>query len=438
MISKYLKKIKINKEYYALFNSFMMDVIYCTKEEVENIYTENYDCFSKKEIQKLCDAGILIRDASLDKKAFDIVKNNVINNTRDFVSLMYLIPTSMCNLCCKYCFIGDICNDSGSVMSDEILYKALNEFSQHLKKKKINQGQIIFYGGEPLMNMNVIRKTVDFIKQNNLNILLSMVSNATLIDEEIAKYLVKNNIAIGISIDGPKDINDKNRIFKTNAELSVYDDIIDKIKILKDNNVNFGLSITLTNDILQNKMEFINWLKNLDVKNICFNLMHFTKRTEQWNDYYRKATEFLFLVKKKLPDVYEDRLNRKYVVFYNQNFKYSDCAAVGANQICVAPDGNVTICHGYWNNKRHGCGNIVDGLDNIISSEEYKSWNNNLTINKKTCKKCTAISICGGGCAMQAETLFDNTRSIDKAFCIHTKKVLKNLLINDFKNIYKL
>ena len=173
-----------------------------------------------------------------------MVRSNVIANTKDFVSLMYIIPTSECNLKCKYCFIGDICNDRSSIMSDEILYKALNEFSMHLKSKHIEQGQIIFYGGEPLMGMPIIYKAVDYIKQNKLNILLSMVSNATLINDELAQFLKLNDISIGISIDGPKSINDKNRIFKVDVGSSVYDRIIDKIEILKKYQVNFGLSIT--------------------------------------------------------------------------------------------------------------------------------------------------------------------------------------------------
>lgn len=54
----------------------------------------------------------------------------------------------------------------------------------------------------------------------------------------------------------------------------------------------------------------------------------------------------------------EDRIKRKYYALYERDFKYSDCVARGGNQISIKPNGDITICHGYWNSKENEIGNI--------------------------------------------------------------------------------
>lgn len=61
------------------------------------------------------------------------------------------------------------------------------------------------------------------------------------------KYLAENNVEVGISIDGPKNLNDKNRIYRSSSK-SVYDEVIEKFPKLEINNCKFGLSITVSQD----------------------------------------------------------------------------------------------------------------------------------------------------------------------------------------------
>lgn len=438
MISKYLRKIYLKRNLYAVFNSLMMDVLYCTKQELKDIMDEKYEMFSETEKHVLYDYGIWIRDKNIDQVAMQKVRDEVLKNTNKQLSLMYLIPCNYCNLKCRYCFIGKIESDrKKEIMNDSILYCSLQEFSKHLKNKKIKQGQIIFYGAEPLMGFEVIKKTCKYIEQNNLNIQLSIITNATLLNDEVVAFLTQNNISIGISIDGPKRINDKNRIFQSGKE-SVYDCVIDKIELLKKYNANFGLSITITDEILKEKKMFLEWLGSVQVNNISYNLMHYTEKNDNWRNYYKEASKFLIESSKILPQISEDRINRKVKVFNEGYFKYSDCAAIGGNQICVGVDGNVSICHGFWNNKKYSCGNILDGLDNIFETNTYRNWNTNLTINKTKCQNCPAISICGGGCAMQSEVLFGDSYNVDETFCIYTKTLLKYILLNQLNYVDKI
>ena len=403
--------------------------IYVNKKQCDNIFNGKISQLSSSEKKALIKAGIFIKNEKIDDKIKSILKDAHDKTAKEKITIMYIIPTNSCNLKCTYCFIGKL-NDKQIKMEKDIALDAVDKFNNHLEKIG-EKGTIFFYGAEPLLNFELIRDTVSYAKSKKYNIDFAMVSNGILITEEIADFIKNNNIALGISIDGPKEITDKNRIFKGNST-SVYDMVINKIKMLKSRNVDFGLSITIAPVFLENEEYFLNWILNLDVQNINYNLLHFTYKTDEWKNYYKKATDFIYKSNNLLFEkgFNEDRINRKYEAFYNRFFKFSDCGAIGGNQITICPNGDIEICHGYWNRKDKKLPNIkhITDLSELFKEKEYKKWAANITLNKKKCLSCSAIYICGGGCAMQAKDLFGTEKTIDKPFCIHTKKILKILL----------
>ena len=108
---------------------------------------------------------------------------------------------------------------------------------------------------------------------------------------------------------------------------------------------------------------------------------------------------------------------------------------MGANQITVCPNGDIEICHGYWNKEKHALPNInsLNDLSELFDLADFKKWKTYLPIFKSKCLKCPAIYLCGGGCAMQSNDLFGDPNNIDKAFCIYSKKMLKYIM----KEIYQ-
>ena len=429
MISKYANKIKIKKDVYAIFNSLVMLPIFVNEKQCANILNGNIDNLTNEEKTEFIKAGIIIENKEIDNQLLNTLKSAREQYMKEHITIMYIIPTNTCNLRCKYCFIGKL-NDKPIKMEESTLIKAIEMFNSHLEKIG-EKGTIFLYGAEPLLNFDLIKLGVLYVKKQNYNIQFSMVSNGILITEEIANYKKNNNISLGISIDGPKEITDENRIFKSNNK-SVYDAVLNKIELLKEKNVDFGLSITIAPIFLENEDYFLNWISKLGVYNISYNLLHFTTKTDEWKEYYKKATKFIYKSNKKLFDqgFNEDRINRKYDSFYNRIFKFSDCGAIGGNQITVCPNGDIEICHGYWNYKRKILPNInqIQSFSDLFDNPEYIKWSNNITLNKKKCLRCPTIYICGGGCAMQAKDLFGNEKEIDKPFCIYTKGMLKNIL----------
>lgn len=431
MLSKYAHKMYLKKDLYAVFNNLLLEPLFVNTEEMKKIFSNNIDSFSETEKKQLYDKCIYIHNKEQDKVALKTIRNMIESHTRNKITMMYIIPNNNCNLKCKYCFLGQL-NEQPKYMSEETAYNAIIKFVEHLKKINADKGQIIFYGAEPLINFDIIKYITLLVEKLKFPIDVIMVSNATLLDEEKMNFIKEHNVSLGISIDGTKEINDENRIFKGDNS-SVYDIVMKKLKELDDKGIPYGLSITISEETLDNLKVFKKWLKDNNFKDINYNPLQYSNKNSNWKKYYNRIGKEIFNLNQELfpLGVNEDRISRKYKSFYNRDFKYSDCGAVGANQICISPNGDINICHGYWNKQEQVLGNINNmSFNEIFKTDMYNLWHNNLTINKKKCINCPAIFTCGGGCGMEAQDLFGKVTDIDLPFCKYTKDVQRRMLLD--------
>ena len=267
-LSKFFHFKQIEDDLYAIYNSLIMDVIYLNKKQLDDVKKFNVN---EEDMKLLKNTGVYVDSLSKDKEALDLVKKRY-DKVCGKVNIMYLIMSTSCNLGCKYCFIENcqFNNKKETNMNEKTALTALKKYDNYLKKNN-NRGSIIFYGGEPLVNWKVIKKVILEAKAMKSPIDFSMVTNATLLDEEKIKFLASNNVEIGISIDGPKSLNDKNRVYR-NCQKSVYDEVIKKFPMLKAQKTKFGLSITVSNDFLDKQDEVLDWLVKLNIKSIFYNL----------------------------------------------------------------------------------------------------------------------------------------------------------------------
>lgn len=435
--SKFFKWVKTGDKY-AIFNTLVMDVLYVDRTELEQIVNGN---FYKLDIDILKQAGILVESYDKDERALECLKAQYESNSKK-IAIMYLILSSGCNLGCKYCFIenNEHNNFCESNMSLEVLDVAVKKYIEYIKTEKIEKPLILFYGGEPTLNFEAIKETIRIVKESNVYVDYSIVTNGTLLSEQNIKFFVDNNIEIGISIDGPKNINDFNRVFRNSAE-SVYDTVCNNIDLLKKHNARFGLSMTISDYFLEHQKEIFEWVKKMGVNNIFYNLFHFTYNESKniWEKYYNGACEFLINSHKVLSiyNIHDGRINRKIESLGEKKFKFGDCAAIGANQITVKPNGDVCVCHAHLKTDEFVLGNIVNmDMETVINSDEFDFWVHRTPIYNPKCLSCESLFLCGGGCPTQSEALFGSRDALDIPFCIHTKKTLEWLLKEGHKSTY--
>lgn len=126
--------------------------------------------------------------------------------------------TGKCNLRCKYCIYNDFYEGNRNFNTNNISFetakKAIDYVYAHSDHKKL---AITFYGGEPLLNFEVMKECIDYSLDNikNENLLFSFTTNLTLMTKEIAEYIAQvPNMSIVLSVDGPEEIQDRSRVYK--------------------------------------------------------------------------------------------------------------------------------------------------------------------------------------------------------------------------------
>lgn len=144
----------------------------------------------------------------------------LINNRIEGLTLQI---TQKCNMRCSYCSFT--CGDnihgrshSSNSMSYETAISAIDFYYQHsIDSKLIN---IAFYGGEPLLEFEKIRRIIKYAKEKfeGKDISFNITTNAILLTPEKLRFLDANNVNIMISIDGPANVQNKSRKLAGNGE----------------------------------------------------------------------------------------------------------------------------------------------------------------------------------------------------------------------------
>lgn len=140
--------------------------------------------------------------------------------------------TEKCNLRCKYCIYNESHPEYRAFghknMDWEVAKKAVDFLKAHSQNS--DERHIGFYGGEPLINYDLIKKTTDYANKLFDKMIYSMTTNATLMNEEIADYIMKNKFNIIVSLDGYKELHNKNRLFVSGE--GSFENTIRGLKIL--------------------------------------------------------------------------------------------------------------------------------------------------------------------------------------------------------------
>jgi uncharacterized protein len=359
--------------------------------------------------------------------------------------IAYFILAESCNLCCKYCFerAPQARESGGLLMTEEV---ALSAIAFWERTQELGQGQpdhvatedserdLIFYGGEPLLNYPVLRRVMEEVKSRQAQgprfwreVKASVVTNGTLLTTEIASELHRLGVSIGISIDGPGDITDSNRL--TSDGGSAFGRISQGIEACKEAGVGFGLSVTLSDEVVSNFRRVIDFIKQTGPMSLGFNILMGGPK-ERADEYNEKAAQFLIdaFCEFREDGLYEDRMMRKVNTFVKSEVYPFDCGACGGNQLVFAPSGQVGICHGYLQDKRYFPTTVADRDFDPSLDGVFQEWAKRTPLNMSECQDCPALGICGGGCPMNADKNRGSIWALDERFCVHAKKTLEWLV----------
>lgn len=360
------------------------------------------------------------------------------------MSALFLVLTHDCNLKCKYCFIPrSFKKDEKPMMTPEIAKKGIDLWLQHIgndPQKENRYYSIIFYGGEPLLNLRTLLATLEYIKKlqrknkilrNNLQILAD--TNGTLINKEIAQLFKEYNIKANISLDGPKAYHDHYRIDEQGR--GSFKKVTKAIKLLQSEGVGVCVSTNVTPYNLKQISNFPRFFLKYKIKEVgfitlCGQILYSLKPRMRISEYYTQAAKKIIdsFLQTKRERIYEYRIEEKIQAFFDGRFFPIDCAGYGA-QLVIQPDGMISNCPA---SAKYHIKNINECNKNfrIWKNSSVKKWRKRLPLYNSKCLNCKAISICGGGCPWNTEELKGNILKRDIATCIFSKKFFKFLIWN--------
>lgn len=354
-----------------------------------------------------------VADALTEFRALDIINEGGVPQPGKVprieqlpLSTIVLNVNTGCNLSCSYCYKEDLTTPAHGERMDFATARQSIELllEQARERRSID---VVFFGGEPLTNMALIRQVVDYtearVAECGKRVNFSLTTNGTLLTEDIIAYLDGHRFGVSISMDGPRAYHDRNR--KTVGGKGTYDVILPKVKRLLASYRSrpVGARVTLTHGVtdlvaihrhLHDELGFfeVGYAPVTSGDISAFNLtqeeLHavFAGMKVLGREYLAAAlaggNNGFANMHQLLSDLYEGRR------------KSLPCGA-GIGMLAVDKGGDLHLCHRFTGSELPTFGNVASGID---QPQLVDFLTKAADQTDRGCATCRIRSICAGGC----------------------------------------
>ena len=356
------------------------------------------DCI--EDVKSLENAGKLYTPDTYEGMAFDFKNRNTV------IKALCLHVAHTCNLNCSYCFASQgKYHGERALMSFEVGKRALDFLIENSGTR--HNLEVDFFGGEPLMNWNVVKELVAYArvqeKIHNKNFRFTLTTNGVLVDDEVIDFCNKEMSNVVLSLDGRPEVHDRLRVDYMGR--GSYDLIVPKFQefVKRRGGKNYYMRGTFTHN-------------NIDFTNDIFHMADLGFTELSMEPVVCSPEDASALTQEDLPilfDQYEilakEMIKRKKegkpFTFYHYMLdlthgpciykRISGCGS-GTEYMAVTPTGELYPCHQFVGDTKYLLGNIWDGVTNKDVQNEFKLCN---AYARPECNDCWAKLYCSGGCA---------------------------------------
>ena len=386
----------------------------------------------------------------IDSELSELEKQGVLNspatvynlNCTGEIKALCLHICHDCNLRCPYCFAKDgTYNTPKDYMTFEVGAAAIDFLIE--KSKNRQNLEVDFFGGEPLMNMGVVKRIVEYanekVKEAGKSIHFTMTTNGVLLGEENRRWLNDNMFNVVISIDGRPEVHDKLRVTPNHkgCQALVLENAKEFRKIRGDksyyirgtftaNNLDFSKDVLYLNDegfdqisvepvVLPQSDPLA--IKEEDIDKVLAEYDVLAKeyikrrKTDKWFNFFHFMIDL-----KQGPCVYK---------------RLRGCGA-GNEYVAVTPTGDIYPCHQFAGQTEYKMGSV---LDRTFDTNAQKRFAECTVYTKKGCSDCVAKYYCSGGCNANAVHFSGDINTPYKEACaMMRKRFLTSLAIYAAEN----
>lgn len=395
------------------------------KQTIPKVLPEDYSEADKK---KFIEEISKIEDEPFRKYMLGMVEEYEMNFTGDReIMTVSFAPVHKCNMRCKYCFAegGNNYKEEIKEMNEEMLRKIFSFVLDYYAPKCKFILVSLVSGGEPFLNTKLIVKINDILDSLRPGIgrKIFVGTNLTLYNDEIGEDLKNCNPQLGVSIDGPREFHNANRVFADgNGTYEIVRDNLSKLKsdkTLSQKTRNCIFMTVLTEDNL-NLVEIIKHHKELGATSVQMRVARSRlgenqgineENLERYIAAYEELTNFFL---DEFRECRTDYLNMiinssdyfgKYIKrLILKEFSQYRCGAA-KDKLTFTANGDIYPCDSFVGTDLFLLGNVADkqGLRNGF--EQYTLFAN------EKCNSCWAKYICTGDCPFNS---FARTGKIDE------------------------
>src|ERR1017187_1761686 len=185
------------------------------------------------------------------------------------LDLLVIQPSPFCNIDCSYCYLPERSNTNK--IKPETIEKLMERvIDANLIDRDIT---IVWHAGEPLaVPLSYYKKyfrIINAITPDHVKIRHSIQSNGMLVTEEWCRFIIENNVSMGLSIDGPEFLHDKNRV--TRGGKGTHAKALEGARLLQKNNIRFHIIAVITAESCNYPDEIFNFFKELGIDYLGLN-----------------------------------------------------------------------------------------------------------------------------------------------------------------------
>lgn len=399
--SRFNVLVPLRSDRTLVFNSVTERMVLLSADETSSLYHPNNTQTSEQQdsLKRLAAGGFIVRH-SHDELSW--VKERYERKRNAKHSLTVTIVTTLgCNLACGYCFQGK--DKPQSRLTD----KARDGLIEYLQRKAsgLERLNIVWFGGEPLMNAAEIWRTSaelkDICTAGSVSYNAAIVTNGYLLTPEIGEKLVEAGVTSAqVTVDGLQSSHDRMRPHISGR--GSFDRIIKNLhKVVANDKLHISLRISVDANNADGIRQLLSYLAEQGFsgrKNLSVYFAPIEAISAGCADY-----ESLTLSKRAYAELEIELLELavRLKLHRHQSFGQdgSLCQAVRPMDLVLNSNGDLHKCWDTISFERLKVANVADADFEAMLAEN--SWTKWTATSNEICASCKILPICGGGCAFK-------------------------------------
>jgi uncharacterized protein len=363
--------------------------------------------------------------------------------------LIMIQPTPYCNINCDYCYLSEERRNTKDTMSDNVLRAVCNRIFKSKFIELNNQITFLWHAGEPLsLPISYYENALSIIEEfrpANVKVYHSVLTNGITLNDKWCQFFKRHDIEVGISVDGPEFLHNKNR--KTKNQKGTFHLVKRGLDVLKRNDIPPYALSTIHGDSLNYPEEIFNFFIENNIKRVGLNFEEIIGHNQTSSLNSENALNKCRLFIERFYELYEKECgmyvrefdNLNYIICKGVDFKtYPLDTITPLSILTIDCDGNFsTFAPELADMKSNVFGDFIFGnvcdtsFEEAIKTDKLKRVYSDIREGVKMCQDtCEYYEVCGANLPAHKLTENGTMVSTETLNCKVSVKLMSDVVID--------